>query len=133
MLIGKNALRHYVGGTRMLACNSKCALCEDMSEQYISLDPTARSRYLAKLQVLMEVDDPLALWNDKCLYPVLSTCTSFALRPVNSTTCILRAIVNPSHRSSDNPYWVERRTDSSMQLVLSTGQISTVHTCPFSK
>ena len=60
MLIGKNALRHYVGGKRMLACNGKCALCGDMSEQYISLDPTARSRYLAKLQVLglTEVDDP---------------------------------------------------------------------------
>ena len=33
MLIGKNALRHYVGGKRMLACNGKCALCGDMSEQ----------------------------------------------------------------------------------------------------
>ena len=33
-----------------------------MSEQYISLDPTARSRYLANLQVvgLTKVDDPLA-------------------------------------------------------------------------
>ena len=80
MLIGKNTLRHYVGGMRKLACNGKCALCGDMSEheQYISLDPTARSRYLAKLG-LTEVDDPLALWNDskfKCLSPALSTCTS---------------------------------------------------------
>ena len=62
MLIGKNALYHYVDGARKLACNVKCALCGDMSEQYISLDPTARSRYLAKLQVLglTEVEDPLA-------------------------------------------------------------------------
>ena len=53
MLVGKNALRHYVGGTwtRKLACNGKCALCGDMSEhkQYISLDPTARSRYFRYL------------------------------------------------------------------------------------
>ena len=44
----------------------------------------------------------------KCLCPALSTRTSFAFRPVNSTSCILRAIVNPSHRSPDNPYkaWV---------------------------
>jgi len=42
-------LRHYIG---KLACNGKCALCGDMSEQYIRLDPTARSRYLAKVQVL---------------------------------------------------------------------------------
>ena len=56
MLIGKNALRHYVGGTRKLACNVKCALCGDMSEQYISFDPSARSMYLAKLQVLVDLD-----------------------------------------------------------------------------
>ena len=49
MLIGKNTLRHYVGGMRKLACNGKCALCGDMSEQYISLDPTARSRYFRYL------------------------------------------------------------------------------------
>ena len=52
MLIGKNVLRHYIGGKRKLACNGKCALCGDMSEQYICLDPTARSRSLAKVQVL---------------------------------------------------------------------------------
>ena len=57
----KKALRHYVGGMRKLACNGKCALCGDMSEKYVSLDPTARFRYLANLQVLglTEVDD---LW-----------------------------------------------------------------------
>ena len=51
---------------RKLARNGKCTLCGDMSEQYISLYPTARFRYLANLQVLglMEVDDPLASWND---------------------------------------------------------------------
>ena len=49
MLIGKNTLCHYVGGMRKLVCNGKCALCGDMSEQYISLDPTARSRYFRYL------------------------------------------------------------------------------------
>ena len=88
MLIGKNALRHYVGGTRKLACNGKCALCGDMSEQYISLDPSARSRYLAKLQVLVltEVDYTFASWNDSkfklsVYLPSLSPHTSFAFRP----------------------------------------------------
>ena len=49
----------------------------------------------------------------KCLCPALSTRTSFAFRPVNSTSCILRAIVNPSHRSPDNPYkaWVAVKSD----------------------
>ena len=37
-----------------------------MSEQYKSLDPAARARYLAKLQVLglKEADDPFATWNN---------------------------------------------------------------------
>ena len=49
----------------------------------------------------------------KCLCPALSTSTSFAFRPVNSTSCILRAIVNPSHRSPDNLYkaWVAVKSD----------------------
>ena len=42
MLIGKNTLHHYVSGK---VCNSKC-------EQYKSLDPVARARYLAKFLVL---------------------------------------------------------------------------------
>ena len=37
-----------------------------MSEEYQSLDPAARARYLAKLQVLglKEDDDSFATWND---------------------------------------------------------------------
>ena len=37
-----------------------------MSEQYKSLDPAARARYLAKLQVLglKEADDRFATWNN---------------------------------------------------------------------
>ena len=37
-----------------------------MSEQYKSLDPAARARYLAKFQVLglKEADDPFATWNN---------------------------------------------------------------------
>ena len=69
---------------------SVCALCGDMSEQYISLDPTARSRYLANLQILglTEVDNPLASWNNskfKCL-PSVEYPHIFAFRPVNSTS-----------------------------------------------
>ena len=124
MLIGKNALYHYVDGARKLACNVKCALCGDMSEQYISLDPTARSRYLAKLQVLglTEIEYSHIL----------------AFRPVNSTSCILRAAVNPSHRSPDNPYQglgscEERRTADSVNATAWCCLPATVHTCPFSK
>ena len=56
----------------------------------------------------------------KCLCPALyphifwlSNCASFAFRPVNSTSCIMRAIVNPSHRSPDNLYkaWVAVKSD----------------------
>ena len=38
----------------------------ELSEQYKSLDPAARARYLAKLQVLglKEADDPFATWNN---------------------------------------------------------------------
>ena len=58
-----------------------------MSEQYKSLDPAARARYLAKLQVLglKEADDPFATWNNskfednRVFGHPLSTCTSFAI------------------------------------------------------
>ena len=65
---------------------------------------------LIKLQILglKEADDTFAAWNDNKLRMSVSaqhcsTRTSFAFRPVNSTSCILRAIVNSYHPSPDNP------------------------------
>ena len=137
-----------------------------MSEQYKSLDPAARARYLAKLQVLglKEADDPFATWNNSkfednmSLWPPVEYPHLFCyfverpgvytqqelmqwksleaynyfknghvrtveIWPVNSTICILRAIVNPSQRSPDNHHtaWVAVKSD---------GQIIAAHcTC----
>ena len=67
------------------------------------------------------------------LCPTLSTRTSFAFRPVNSTSCILRAIVNPSHRSPDNLHkaWVAVKSKEQIPSecnwgIVVAGQISTV-------
>ena len=69
----------------------------------------------------------------QCLCPTLSTRTSFAFRPVNSTSCILRAIVNPSHRSPDNLHkaWVAVKSKEQIPSecnwgIVVAGQISTV-------
>ena len=112
-----------------------------MSEEYQSLDPAARARYLAKLQVLglKEDDDPFATWNDSrfednmSLWPPMEYPHIFCyfvehpgvymqqelmqwtslkaynyfenghvrtveIWPVDSTSCILRAVVNPSQQ-----------------------------------
>ena len=66
MLIGKKALRHYVGG-KVGAWESQCVTVSvEKRKQYKSLDPSAGVRYLAKLLVLgpKEADDPFAAWND---------------------------------------------------------------------
>ena len=58
MLIGKNALCHYVGEkTRNLVC--KFNVCT-VWRKYKFLDPTPRSGYLANYQVfeLKKADDP---------------------------------------------------------------------------
>ena len=64
MLIRKNVLLITLVGTGKLVCNSKYALRGDMSEQYKSCNLTARSRYLAKLQVVGLKDDSFAVWNN---------------------------------------------------------------------
>ena len=86
-----------------------------MSEEYQSLDPAARARYLAKLQVLglKEDDDPFATRNDSRFEELMQWKSLEAYNcfenghvhtveiwPVDSTRCILRAVVNPSQRSA---------------------------------